>query len=237
MLTEVRTYRDRLAETVPRVRDRVAAAAARVGRDPSDVTLVAVSKGHPASAVEAALEAGLTDLGENRVEELAGKVEAFGRDPIRWHLIGHVQRRKAAQAAALPHLFHALDSVRLAEKMSRWLTSSEQELSVLVQVNTSGESTKGGFTPAETLDQVAMLCSLPGLRVEGLMTMAPFVSEERVLREAFQRLRDLHERAKALAGYGGRHLSMGMTNDFEIAIEEGSTLVRIGTALFGERNR
>lgn len=237
MLTEVATYRGHLAETVPRVRARIAAAAERVGRSPDSVTLVGVSKGHPHEAVEAALDIGLTDLGENRLEELAGKIDVFGREAVRWHLIGHVQSRKAASAALLPHMFHALDGGRLAEKMSRALDEAGRELPVLVQVNTSGEESKGGFSDGELLDEIGRLSELPGLDVEGLMTMAPFVADEQTLRTTFRRLRETHERALAGTGYKGIHLSMGMTNDFEIAVEEGSTLVRVGTALFGERKR
>ncbi len=235
MLTEVTTYRSRLAQNLPRLRDRMSAAALKVGRDPSGVALVAVTKGHPSDAVEAALEMGLTDLGENRVEELAQKVALLGRAPMRWHLIGHVQRRKAQAAASLPHLFHALDSVRLAEKMSRILVAADSSLSVLIQVNTSGEQAKGGLDLDAALDGIALMAELPGLDVAGLMTMAPFVSEERVLRDTFAELRRLHERAREATAYDGTELSMGMTNDFEVAIEEGSTMVRVGTALFGER--
>jgi len=237
VLTEIASYRGRLTETVPRVRDRIAASALRAGRDPADVTLVAVSKGHPPEAVEAALDVGLRDLGENRVAELARKVDTFGRDRLRWHLIGHVQSRKAAVAASLPHLFHALDSEGLAGRLSRLLVTDRRELSVLLQVNTSGESSKGGFSLNEAVEAVARIAELPGLNVEGMMTMAPFVSDEGVLRDTFRALREVHERATAASGYCGKHLSMGMTNDFEIAIEEGSTLVRVGTALFGERKQ
>ena len=237
MLTEVATYRGRLAETVPQVRDRIAAAAIRVGRDPMDITLVAVSKGHPLEAVEAALDVGLEDLGENRVEELAEKVRVFGRERVRWHLVGHVQSRKAAYAASLPHFFHALDRTGLAQKLSGILTAENAQLPVLVQVNTAGEATKGGFSAEEAVEGVAALVELPGLKVEGLMTMAPFAADEGLLRRVFRDLREVHERARASADYHGKHLSMGMTNDFEIAVEEGSTLVRIGTALFGERKK
>ncbi len=235
MLTEVTTYRSRLGESVPRLRDRMGAAALRAGRDPSSVTLVAVTKGHPPDAVEAALQAGLNDLGENRVDELARKVEHLGRTRMRWHLIGHVQRRKAADAASLAHLFHALDSLRLAEKLSRTVGDGGRALQVLIQVNTSGEEAKGGLELRAALEGIGRIVELPGLDVRGLMTMAPFVSEERILRDTFARLRGLHERALEETGYRGTELSMGMTNDFEVAIEEGSTMVRVGTALFGER--
>ena len=237
MLTEVATYRGRLAETVPRVRDRIAAAAERAGRDPMAVTLVGVSKGHPHEAIEAALDVGLTELGENRVEELGGKIEVFGRDRIHWHLIGHVQSRKAASAALLPHMFHALDSVRLAGRLSRTLEAAGRTLPVLLQVNTSGEKSKGGVSPDELLDVIGTISESSRLEVSGLMTMAPLVADERTLRNTFARLREAHERALAGTEYRGTHLSMGMTNDFEIAVEEGSTLVRVGTALFGERKR
>ena len=239
-MTSQRSYAAALAESLPRVRARAAAAAERVGRDPGDARIVAVTKGHPVGAVAAALAAGLRDLGENRVEELARKAPLFeGRD-VRWHVIGHIQRRKAGAAARLASLVHSVDSLRLAEKLSRLGQAEGARLPVLVQVNASGEAAKGGFPAAagdrdRAMDAVGEVAALPGLRVMGLMTMAPFVADEPVLRATFRRTRAVMEAAATLDGVDGTELSMGMSNDYEIAIEEGSTLVRLGTCLFGPR--
>ena len=229
-------YSQRLKDTLPRIRDEVDAAAHRSGRTGADVTLVAVTKSHPLEAVEAALAAGLRDIGENRVEELETKVGALGSDEVpRWHMIGHLQRRKAPRVIGVCDLVHSVDSVRLAERLDRFVPAGAAPLPVLVQVNTSGEAAKSGVSPEETPEAVHRIVELPGLAVRGLMTMAPFTDHEGVLRGAFRTLRRLHERLASLDGYRGTHLSMGMTNDFGIAIEEGSTMIRVGTALLGPR--
>ena len=233
--TVSQSYADRLAVTLPRVRARIEAASDACGRSADEVRLVAVTKSHPFEAVEAALEAGLTDLGENRVSELEEKVAAFGRDAVRWHMIGHIQSRKARRAAEVAHLIHSVDSAKLGEKLARAAAEDGRVVPVLAQVNTSGEASKSGFTPERALDEIHALAELPGLRVSGLMTMAPFVDDEVVLGRAFQGLRSLSERLISSGAAVGPELSMGMTNDLEIAIREGSTMVRIGTALFGER--
>jgi pyridoxal phosphate enzyme (YggS family) len=229
-------YRERLAETLPRLLESVAEAARGARRDPSTVRVVAVTKGHPVEAPIAALEAGLVDLGENRVEELEQKAAQLVGHGARWHLIGHLQSRKVARALAVADLIHSLDSLRLAEKVSRAaIERGPTPVSALLQVNTSGEESKGGFSFDEGTDPLIQAASLPGLAVQGLMTMAPLTSEEAVLRTTFERLRTLLHQLRAHRPDVGGELSMGMTNDFRIAIEEGSTLIRIGTALFGER--
>ncbi len=228
-------YRERLADTLPRVRDRIAGAAETAGRDPTGVRLVAVTKGHPREALEAALAAGLRDLGENRVDELEEKVAALGRDAATWHMIGHVQSRKASRVIDVADLIHSVDSLHLAERMSRAAGEAGREVPILVQVNTSGEDAKSGVEGSGAVEEVLRMAALPGLRVRGLMTMAPLVDDDRVLSTTFRRLREtLEEVRRADAGIGAE-LSMGMTNDLEIAVREGSTMVRIGTALFGER--
>jgi pyridoxal phosphate enzyme (YggS family) len=199
------------------------------------VRLIAVTKSHPFEAVAAALEAGLTDFGENRVEELEGKVEHFGAKSARWHMIGHLQSRKARRALAAADLIHSVDSFRLGERIARAAEEDERLVHVLAQVNTSGEESKGGFTPERAVEEIHALSERTGLRVDGLMTMAPFVDDEVVLSGAFGRLRRLSEELRSVTDRVGPELSMGMTNDLEIAIREGSTMVRIGTALFGER--
>lgn len=232
---DVAAYRERLEQALPRVQERIAAAAARAGREDHEVTLVGVTKTHPAEAIEASVQVGLVDLGENRVEELTWKRLAFLNCGVRWHLIGHVQSRKSEGVVVGADLFHALDSTRLAGRMGRQLEEKGKELDVLLQVNTSGEDSKGGFSPDELEDSIGSVLETKHLRVRGLMTMAPFVADERVVRRTFIRLRELHDRLLTTTPYKGTELSMGMSSDFELAIEEGSTLVRVGTALFGER--
>lgn len=233
----------RLAERLPRVRERIDAAARRSGRAPGSVRIVAVAKGHPAEAVQAVLNAGIADVGENRVEELEAKEPAFRGGGVRWHMIGHVQSRKAGRAARLANIVHSVDSVRLAEKLSRAAKASGRRLPVLLQVNASGEAAKGGFPavaePEAAVDALAPVAALPGLRVQGLMTMAPFTRDEAVLRTTFRRARTLLAAAadRGVPGFEAQELSMGMSNDYELAVEEGSTIVRLGTALLGERPR
>jgi pyridoxal phosphate enzyme (YggS family) len=196
---------------------------------------VAVTKGHPLEAIDAAVAAGLSDLGENRVEELESKVAARGKGAVSWHMIGHIQGRKARRVVETAHLIHSVDSTKLAERLSRVAVEDGVQVSGLVQVNTSGEASKSGFDSAAVVEQIHRIAELPGLRLDGLMTMAPYVEDEAVLAGTFAELRGVLERLHAVTRAVGPELSMGMTNDLEIAIREGSTMVRIGTALFGER--
>ena len=226
---------DELRARVAEVRERIEAARARAGRA-DEVTLVAVTKTHPAEIVRAAIEAGIADVGENRVQEMDDKVAEVGRGAVRWHLIGHLQRNKAARAVAIADLVHSLDSVRLAEALSAEAVKAGVAVPALVQVNTSGEESKFGLSPEEAIDAIGRMAELPGLRLEGMMTMAPFTDDQAVIRRTFagaRRLRD--DAARQVPAFTGRHLSMGMSNDFEAAVEEGSTLVRVGSTLFGER--
>ena len=199
------------------------------------VRLVGVTKGHPVGAIQAALEAGLTDLGENRVEEAEEKRAALGSVDAIWHFIGHVQGRKARRAVDVADLVHSVDSMKLAERMARVGEDRAAPVPVLIQVNTSGEGSKGGLEGEDVVEGIHRIAELPGLRVEGLMTMAPFVDDEIVLARTFAGLRSVLEQVRAVTGRVGAELSMGMTNDLEVAVREGSTMVRIGTALFGER--
>jgi PLP dependent protein len=228
-------YAARLERTLPELRERVRRAAEAAGRDAASVLVVAVTKSHPLDAVDAALAAGLRDLGENRVEELEEKRAARPHAPATWHLIGHVQSRKARRAAELADLVHSVDSTRLAEKLARAGEDEGREVAVLAQVNTSGEESKSGFELEEAVEVIHRIAELPGLRVRGLMTMAPFVDDEHVLRAAFARLRETRERLRHVTDRVGDELSMGMTNDLDVAIREGSTMIRVGTALFGDR--
>jgi pyridoxal phosphate enzyme (YggS family) len=231
------TYAERLEHALPALRERIERAAAAASRPVSAVRIVAVSKAHPLEAVDAALAIGLRDLGENRVEELEEKVAARGRDAATWHMIGHVQGRKAKRVVELAHLTHSVDSERLAERMSRVGVEEGVDVRLLAQVNTSGEASKGGFDAAHALEAVHRLAELPRLRVEGLMTMAPWEADDAVRHATFGRLRELGAALRQVSARVGPELSMGMTNDLEIAIREGSTMVRIGTALFGAREK
>jgi PLP dependent protein len=224
----------RVAANVREVRDRIAAACARAGRG-DDVTIVAVTKTHGPAAALAAAAAGLGDCGENRVQELEAKRTAVG-GVVAWHLIGHLQRNKVRRALPLIDRMHAVDSARLAEALSAEAAVTGVRLPALVQVNVFGEDSKGGFEPGTLIADLSRVCSLPGLSVDGLMTMAPFTEDEAVLRRTFGALRRLSERCAAeVSGYTAKHLSMGMSNDYELAVEEGATMVRLGTVLFGER--
>ena len=224
-----------LAERLEAVRERIAKAAERAGRDPASVGIVTVTKTHPAEAIREASALRLRDIGENRVQELEDKVTEVGRDAVRWHLIGHLQRNKAKKAVELVDLIHSVDSVRLARKLSDEAEAVGRRIEALIQVNVSGEESKGGLEGPGALDEIAEICAFGGLRVTGLMTMAPFVDDERVLRSVFSATRRFREEAARIPGFEPSHLSMGMSSDFEIAVEEGSTLVRLGTVLLGER--
>ncbi len=227
----------RLQEKLPQVRDRIERALQRAGRGGEDIQIVAVTKGHPADAARAAIRAGLTTLGENRVGELAEKVAAVGRDVAEWHMIGHLQRNKARDAVALMDRIHSVDSLRLARKLSKEAVRAETVVRGYMQVNVSGEESKGGFGRSNAVESVRTMAELEALEIEGLMTMAPYTDDESVLRETFRQTQELLEACwrEAPNALAGRGLSMGMSNDFEIAIEEGATSVRLGTVLFGER--
>jgi pyridoxal phosphate enzyme (YggS family) len=229
------SYERRLSKTLPRVHDRIAKATDASGREFESVRLIAVTKAHPVDAVSAALAAGLTDLGENRVEELEEKVREFGRDLATWHMIGHLQSRKARRASQLAHLIQSVDSVKLANRISKFAQEEGITVRMLTQVNTSEEHSKSGFDMDSAVDDILCVAEFPGIRVEGLMTMAPFGADDKKLISTFRVLRKIHEKLRTQGDVVGPELSMGMTNDFEIAIREGSTMVRVGTALFGAR--
>lgn len=229
-------FADRLA----RVREEVAAACDRAGRDPASVQILAITKGHPVQTLMRAAEAGL-DIGENRVAEAREKLE-IARDalaglerPVRLHMVGHLQRNKARDAVALFDWIDSVDSVRLAQEIAKRAKSRGEPVPVLVQVNAAGEEQKHGFDPGAAPERAAEIGELEGLAVRGTMTMAPWTDDESVLREAFRTARRVHEAIRSTVG-GADTLSMGMSNDYAIAVEEGATTVRLGTALFGPRN-
>ena len=217
------------------VLERIAAAAARVGRDPGEVTLVAVSKTHPAAVVQAAIEAGLTVLGENRVQEAVEKVQ--GTTGGTWHLIGPLQGNKARRALETVDVIESLDSVELARRLDRLAGEVRpgRRFPVLLQVNVADDPAKAGFTPDEVRAAIGELLDLPNLQVDGVMTIGRLVDAAEAARPTFVALRELAQELRARDGRLGPHLSMGMTDDFEVAVEEGATIVRVGRALFGER--
>ncbi len=218
------------------VRERIAAAAHRAGRDPAEITLVAVTKTQPVEVIRAAYELGLRDFGENRVEEAETKFHLLP-DDIRWHMVGHVQSRKAARAVSPYVLVHSVDRVKLARRLNRFAGEAGRRLPILLEVNVSGEATKYGFSPDEIEPAVEAMRAFEHLRIQGLMTMAPIVTDPEDARPVFVALRELRDRlATRFPDLDWHHLSMGMTDDFEVAIEEGATIVRIGRAIFGERD-
>ncbi len=211
-------------------RERMTLACERAGRDPSTVRLVGAVKSVAPDLVSEAMAAGLSDCGENVVQEAAKRIQALGADAklATWHLIGHLQTNKVRAATELFDIIHGVDSLRLAEKLSQ---HSSKDLRVLLEVNVAAEASKFGFQPIEVSKAITSISRLPNLRLTGLMTVAPATTAAEKVRPTFRELRDLAH-ANGLA-----ELSMGMTNDFEVAIEEGATMIRLGRAVFGERSR
>lgn len=226
-----------IADNLRRVQERIAAAAERVGRDPSEVTLVAVTKTRGLDEVRAVIEAGATDLGENYAQELEAKAEALADMEVRWHAIGHLQTNKVRKLAGFIHLVHSVDSLRLAEEIDRRAAAAGRQVPMLVQVNVSGEKSKFGLAPAQALSLAREMGELNAARLAGLMTMPPYSDDPETSRPHFVALRELRDRLveAGIPAERLRELSMGMTGDFEVAVEEGATLVRVGTAIFGPR--
>ena len=217
------------------VRERVDRACERAARDPKTVTIVAVSKTHPIEAVRAAFAAGATDFGENYAQELASKRAELGpNDALRWHYIGRLQRNKAKLVAGQVALVHAVDSLELAQELAKRAGGVVQP--ILASVNIAGEETKGGISPDAALQLAADLTAVPGVRLDGLMTMPPPADDPEASRPAFEALRVLRDRIEQAHGRALPVLSMGMSGDFEVAIACGATHVRIGTAIFGSRD-
>jgi pyridoxal phosphate enzyme (YggS family) len=226
---------DRLAA----VRSQIAAAGERGNQAAADVQLVVVSKTHPPDIVRLALAAGVTDLGENRIQEAEEKITAVGRSPARWHLIGHLQSNKARRAVMLFDLIHSIDSAELVRRLDRMCEDEgRKDLPVLVQLNLADEETKSGIHPQELPKLVEAIASCSHVSLTGLMTVPPFFPDNERVRPIFRRLRELRDELKSQGVFasGPGELSMGMTHDFPVAIEEGATIVRIGTAIFGERH-
>jgi pyridoxal phosphate enzyme (YggS family) len=225
----------RIKENIDSVRARIEAAAVRAGRRPEDVTLLAATKNRTPEEVRRAVEAGITVAGENRVQEMLAKVPQVGAG-VEWHFIGHLQRNKARQVVGAVALIHSVDSVRLAEEIDRRAGQAGVVQAVLLQVSLAGEESKSGFEPEGLVAVVDSLEGLKNIEVRGLSTIAPFAGDPEEVRPIFRRLAELRgEMDAARQGFECRELSMGMTNDYEVAVEEGSTCVRIGTAIFGPR--
>ncbi|HYN85981.1 MAG TPA: YggS family pyridoxal phosphate-dependent enzyme [Pyrinomonadaceae bacterium] len=240
MMAEAFERADDLRARLEAVRRRIDAAARRAGRDPREVTLIAVTKTHPAAVVREAIAAGARDLGENRVQEAAAKVEELGDEAraARWHLIGHLQSNKARRAAELFDCVHSVDDAALVRRLERICAELGRErLDALVQVDLAGEATKEGVAEAALAEVIEAFAACERVRLVGLMTLPPFFDDAERARPFFRRLRELRDEWRARGAFGSEAgaLSMGMTNDFEVAVEEGSTMVRVGTALFGER--
>jgi PLP dependent protein len=229
-----------IAERVAAVRDRIARAAERARRAASEVRLVAVSKTHPIEAVREAFAAGVRDFGENKVQEAEAKIAASAdlvAQGARWHLVGHLQSNKARKAATLFGFVQSIDSLELAERLARVAAESGQTLRGLVEVDLAGESSKFGLPETQLFDALRSLRGQAGLRLEGLMVLPPLADDVDAVRPYFRRLRELRDRALGEGLLAAGELSMGMSHDFEAAVEEGATLVRVGTAIFGERRQ
>lgn len=223
-----------LQQTITALRRQADDASKRAGQDPSQVQIIAVAKTKPVQAILAVRECGMMEIGENYVQELVEKYRAIG-DAVRWHFIGHLQRNKVKYIAPFVRMIHGVDSLRLAEEISNQAARHARVIPVLLQVNTSGEESKFGVEPSAALQLAEGMLKLPNIQLQGLMTLAAFLDDPEATRPMFRLLRHTRNQIQQQTGHPLPHLSMGMTNDFEVAIEEGSTLVRIGTAIFGER--
>jgi len=212
----------------------MAAACERAGRDPGSVTLLAVTKGQPPEVVREAAQAGLTLFGENKVQEGKAKIPLCPGN-LRWHMIGHLQTNKCRDAVDLFQMVQSVDSLHLAEELNKRAEQAARTLPVLLEVNIVGEASKFGYKPEALLAEFERINALPRLEIHGLMTVPPWSPVAERSRPMFRRLRELKEQCEQLLGAPLPHLSIGMTGDFEVAIEEGATIVRVGTALFGER--
>lgn len=234
MTLQDRPMNKNLSQNLIELRGRIANACERHHRDPDDITIVAVTKKWPVSLVRAAVAAGLHDIGENRIQEAEPKITELG--PIaRFHLIGHLQSNKVSKAVALFGVIQSVDSLDLAEEISRRVSKLDRTIECLVQVNCSGEESKYGTSPESALDLIRQVSQLPAISLTGVMTIGPLTDHEDRIRAAFRTCREIFQRGQDLVGEPFDTLSMGMSDDFPLAIAEGSTMIRVGTALFGSR--
>jgi pyridoxal phosphate enzyme (YggS family) len=218
------------------LRKKIAAASERAGRDADEIALVAVSKTHPVEAIEAAVGAGTAQIGESRVQEAAPKIKSLGKI-AKWHMVGHLQTNKAKKAVQLFDMIQSVDSLKLAEEIDRRAGQIGKRIECLIEINSSGEAAKSGVLPDHVVDLIEEVLNLKNVDLKGLMTIGPLTEDERLIREAFRKTKDLFVQGQSIVGESFSILSMGMTDDFEIAIEEGSNMVRIGTAIFGRRDQ
>ena len=225
-----------LKENLRNVESQIQASCEKSGRQREDVTLIAVSKTKPVELLQEAYDAGVRDFGENKVQEICDKYDRLPSD-IRWHMIGHLQRNKVKYIVDKAALIHSVDSVRLAEEISREAVKKQITVSILIEVNIAGEDTKFGAAPEETEALVREIAQLPGIHIEGLMTIAPYVDDAEENRQYFSRLKQLSVdiKRKNIDNVSMNVLSMGMTGDYMVAVEEGASYVRVGTGIFGER--
>jgi len=225
-----------VVENLERVRGQITQAAAKAGRSANDVELVAITKTHPAEKVREAVDAGHTLFGESRVQEARAKIPELPSN-LRWHFVGHLQKNKIRHALPLFELFHGVDSLALAQEMNRIAAEEGMHPRILLEINVAEEGSKFGFKPESLRAEMESLLTLPRLSIEGLMCIPPLADEAGASRKYFLQLRELRDSLEKEFGLTLPHLSMGMTNDFPVAVEEGATLVRVGTAIFGERPR
>lgn len=220
-----------LSQNLESVRERIETAAAHAERDADEIKLIAVSKTHPAEVLREAIDTGISVFGENKVQEAERKILEIGRDGVEWHLIGHLQSNKARKAVQLFDVIHSIDSIELAERLERiCIEEGREELTVLIQVDLAGEETKSGISESELTGLIDYIKTCERVRWIGLMVLPPYFDDPDATRPYFKKLKELRDRV-----IPGGELSMGMSHDFEVAIEEGATIVRIGTAIFGER--
>ncbi len=225
-----------VAENLERVREQIAGAAAKGGRAVDEIELVAITKTHPADKVREAIEAGQALFGESRVQEARAKIPELPSN-LRWHFVGHLQKNKIRHALPLFELFHGIDSLALAQDMNRIANEEGMHPRVLLEVNVAGEGSKFGFKPETVRAEMESLLALPRLSIEGLMCIPPLAEEAEASRACFAQLRELRDALEKEFDLKLPQLSMGMTNDFMVAVEEGATLVRVGTAIFGQRTK
>jgi len=225
-----------IAENLERVREQIAGAAAKVGRAAGEIELVAIAKTHSADKVREAIEAGQTLFGESRVQEARAKIPELPSN-LRWHFVGHLQKNKIRHALPLFEMIHSADSLGLAQEINRIAEEQGMHPRVLLEVNVAGEGSKFGFSPDKLRDQMESLLALPRLSILGLMTIPPLSKEAEASRKYFVQLRELRDRLQTEFHVDLAQLSMGMTEDFVVAVEEGATLVRVGTAIFGQRKK
>jgi len=223
-----------IAANLNNIRQRVAAACARAGRDPASVTLVTVSKGHSAETVRAVADLGLSLFGENRVQEAKVKI-GLCPSRLKWHLIGHLQSNKCRDAVYFFSMIQSVDSLALAREINKWAEKSAKTMPILLEVNVAAESSKFGYAPDKVLAELREINALPKIEIHGLMTVAPWTQDAEKVRPVFRQLAGLKKQCEEILGAPLPHLSMGMSGDFEVAVEEGATMIRIGSAILGPR--